>query len=187
MVAGLPPGPMGTAPENKPQMLSCARQLAMKILVKFRTMVNVAWGTKVNNREAFFFMRGFPATFLLSQRRAVVVAAFTEKQGWLTKKQLHTLCFEAGLHQVKEYNLDVLPQRKVVSAHIKFHAHGQLAEDAMIQFIRMKPEIWETMAAHLHDLKIKNPVEDTGIVHVDSVNPRTWLQERYGIQPTTEE
>jgi hypothetical protein len=159
----------------------------MQILVKFRTMVNVAWGTKVNNREAFYFMRGFPATFLLSHRRAIVVAAFTEKQGWFTKKKMHTLCFEAGLHQVKEYKLDVLPQRKVVSAHIKFHAHGQLAEDAMIQFIRMKPEIWETMASHLHELAIKNPVDDTGIVHVDSVNPRVWLNDRYGIKPVSDD
>jgi hypothetical protein len=173
--------------ENKPQMSARARQLAMKILVKFRTMVNVAWGTKVNNREAFFFMRGFPATFLLGQRRIVVVAAFTEKQGWFINKKVHTLCFEAGLHQLKEFKLDVLPQRKVVSAHITFHAHGQLAENAMIQFIRMKPEIWEKMVSHMHDLVIKNPVDDTGIVHVDSVNPRAWLNDRYGIKPISDE
>jgi hypothetical protein len=159
----------------------------MKILVKFRTMLNVAWGTKVNNREAFYFMRGFPATFLLTQRRAIIVAAFTEKQGWLTKKKLHTLCFEAGLHQVKEYKLDVLPQKKVVSARIFFNAHGQLADGAMIQFIRMKPEIWESLVKHLNGLVIKNPVEDTGIVHVDSLNPRVWLDERYGIKPVKED
>jgi hypothetical protein len=168
--------------ENKPQMSARARQLAMKILVKFRTMVNVAWGTKVNNREAFFFMRGFPATFLLSQRRVVIVAAFTEKQGWLVKKVLHTLCFEAGLHQLKEFKLDMIPKQKVFSAHISFHAHGQIAEDAMVQFIRMKPEIWETISRHLNGLKIKDPVEDTGIVFVDSLNPRAWLEDRYGIK-----
>ena len=155
----------------------------MKILVKFRTVLNVSWGTKVNDREAFFFMRGFPATFLLSQRRAIIVAAFTEKQGWFQKKKLHTLCFEAGLHQLKEYKMDVIPQRRIVSAHMKFHAHGQLAEDAMIQFIRMQPEIWNTITSHLDNLKIKDPVEDTGIVNVDDDDPRVWLKSRYGLQP----
>ncbi len=171
----------------KPQIFWTTRCRDMKILVKFRTMLNVAWGKKVNNREAFYFLRGFPGTFLLTQRRAIVVAAFTEKQGWLQKKRLHTLCFEAGLHEVKEYKMDIVPQRKVVSAHISFRAHGQIAEDGMIQFLHMKPEIWERMALILHDLKIKNPVADTGIVHVDSVDPRTWLEERYGIRPENED
>ncbi|MBN2154016.1 MAG: hypothetical protein JW839_21340 [Candidatus Lokiarchaeota archaeon] len=155
----------------------------MKILVKLRTMLNVSWGTKVNGREAFFFMRGFPATFMLSQRRAIVVAAFTEKQGWFQKKRLHTLCFEAGLHQVKEYKMDIVPQRRIVSAHMKFHVHGQLAEDAMIQFLRMPPDIWNAIIGHLDTLKIKEPVLDAGIVHVDDKDPRAWLKDRYGLQP----
>ena len=154
----------------------------MKILVKFRTTLNVAWGTKVNGREAFFFMRGFPATFLLTQRRAIVVAAFMEKQGWFQKKSMHTLCFEAGLHQLKEYRMDVIPQRRIVSAHMKFHAHGQIAEDAIIQFLRMSPDIWNVMKNHFDGLKIKDPVEDTGIVKVDEEDPRIWLKSRYGLQ-----
>ena len=159
----------------------------MKILVKFRTMLNVAWGTKVNNREAFFFMRGFPGTFLLTKRRATIVAAFTEKQGLFTKKKLHWLCFEAGLHEIKEYKFDLIPVRKIVSAHMTFHAHGQLAEDTMIQFIHMNPEIWNAISSHLDNLHIKNPVEDTGIVIVDSLNPQKWLQDRYDIVPESEE
>lgn len=155
----------------------------MKILVKFRTMVNVAWGTKVNNREAFYFMRGFPATFLLTQRRAIVVAVFTEKQGWLQKKKLHTLCFEAGLHEIKEYKMDVVPQRRIVSAHMTFHAHGQLAEGAMIQFIKMPPEIWSMITNHLDNLKIRDPVDDAGFVNVDDLDPRVWLRNRYDIRP----
>ncbi|MEX2682510.1 MAG: hypothetical protein Q6373_013000 [Candidatus Sigynarchaeota archaeon] len=149
--------------------------------MKFRTMLNVAWGTNVNGREAFFFMRGFPATFLLTQRRAIIVAAFMEKQGWFRKKKLHTLCFEAGLHQVKEYKMDIIPQRHIVSAHIKFHAHGQISEDAIIQFLRVPPDIWNVIVNHLEGLEIKDPVVDTGIVKVDEDEPRVWLKTRYGL------
>nr|MDO8114381.1 hypothetical protein [Candidatus Sigynarchaeota archaeon] len=150
--------------------------------MKFRTMLNVAWGTKVNNKEAFYFMRGFPGTFLLTERRAIIVAAFTEKQGLFKKKKLHQLCFEAGLHKVKEFKLDMIPQRRIMSAHITFYAHGQLAEDAMIQFLRINPDIWTAISAHLHDLKIKNPVADAGIVLVDTMDPRAWLNDRYDLQ-----
>ena len=59
----------------------------MKILVQFRSFINVVWGTNIQNREAFAYMRGFPATFFLTERRAIVVGEFLEKEGWLKKKK----------------------------------------------------------------------------------------------------
>lgn len=153
----------------------------MKILVQFKSLVNVVWGTPVNGREAFAFMRGFPATFLLTKRRAIVVAEFMEKQGWLKKKRLHALCFEAALQHVKEFTFHVVPARKVSTALISFHPHGQLGEGAVIHFVKMDPRIWQAIEGHLRGLQVKNPLDDSGIVHVDSYLPRGWLKARHGL------
>lgn len=153
----------------------------MKILVQFKTMLNVVWGTSVNGREAFAFMRGFPGTFLLTQRRAIVVAEFMEKQGWLKKKRLHALCFEAALHHVKEFKFHVVPARKMATAFISFDPHGQLGEGAVIQFLKMTPDIWTAIDEHLRGLDVKNPLDDSGIVHVDTLLPRGWLKARHGL------
>ena len=74
--------------------------------------MNVIWGTNIDGREAFAFLRGFPATFFLTERRAIVVGEFTEKQGWFHKKQYHRLVFEAGLHQLKDYKINIIPEKK---------------------------------------------------------------------------
>ena len=154
----------------------------MKILVQFKTLVNVVWGTPVDGREAFAFMRGFPATFLLTQRRAIVVAEFMEKQGWLKKKRLHALCFEAALQHVKEFTFHVVPARKVATAFISFHPHGQLGEGTVIQFLKMNPQVWSAIDEHLRGLDVKSPLTDSGIVHVDSLLPRGWLKARHGLE-----
>nr|MDO8119276.1 hypothetical protein [Candidatus Sigynarchaeota archaeon] len=153
----------------------------MKTLVRFRTLVNVIWGKPINGKEAFAFIKGFPATFILTQRRAIVVAEFLEKQGWFHKKAVHRLCFEARLDKVKEYKLEVFKERRIVSAIITFHPHGDIGETGMIQFLRMSPDVWPVIERHLATLDIKKPVEDGGIVLVDGVDPRAWIKDRYDL------
>jgi len=154
----------------------------MKVVVKFRTMLNVVWGTKVEGREAFAFVRGFPATFFLTERRAIVVGEFIEKQGWLQKKAYHRVIFEAGLDHLKEYKSQINPKKRVLTGYLSFHPHNQLGEGALIQFMRLRPEINRTIENHINGLSIKTPVEDSGIILVDSIAPppQQWLNKRFG-------
>ena len=154
----------------------------MKALVEFRTHINLIWGNKVANREAFAFMRGFPATFFLTERRAIVVAEFMENDGWFRKKKYHRVVFEAGLHKIKEFQINILPKKRIFAGFISFHPHNQLGEGTMIQFIKIKPEIGHAIKDHLEKIDIRNPVEDSGIVLVDEVCPRPqiWMNKRYG-------
>ncbi|QEE16710.1 hypothetical protein DSAG12_02540 [Promethearchaeum syntrophicum] len=154
------------------------------VIVQFRSYINVVWGTKVQNQEAFAYMKGFPATFFLTERRAIVVGEFLEKKGWLRKKIHHKIIFEAGLQHLKEYQINIFPEKKIFTGFISFHPHNQMGEGAIIQFLKMRPEIGDVIKKHLSKLNIKHPIEDTGIVMVDSQAPllQTWLNERLGIK-----
>ena len=156
----------------------------MKVLVKFRSIMNVIWGTNVEGREAFAFLRGFPATFFLTERRAIVVGEFTEKQGWFKKKSYHRLVFEAGLHELKDFKINIIPEKKILTGYIEFHPHGDLGKKAppIIQFLKMRPEIGEVISEHLSNLSIRHPVEDTGIILIDQKAPlpQKWLSKRFG-------
>ena len=136
----------------------------MKILVQFRSFINVVWGTNIQNREAFAYMRGFPATFFLTERRAIVVGEFLEKEGWFRKKKNHKVIFEAGLHYLKDFKINIIPEKKIFTGYISFHPHNQMGEGAIIQFLKMRPEIGDVINNHLSQLNIKHPIEDTGIV-----------------------
>jgi hypothetical protein len=154
----------------------------MKIYVKFRTLINLIWAAPINGREAFTFVKGFPATFFLTERRAIVVGEFTEKMGWLQKKAYHRVCFEAGLHQIKEWKHVIDGVKQMFLGYITFHAHGDLGEGAMIQFVKLNPTIAHAIDKHLNSISIKNPVEDSGIILIDDQCPRPqdWLNKRYG-------
>jgi len=158
----------------------------MKILVQFRSYFNLVWGTKNDKlqREAFAYIRGFPATFFLTERRAIVVGEFLEKEGWLKKKKHHRIIYEAGLQHLKEYKINIIPDKKIFTGFISFHPHNQMGEGAVIQFLKMRPEIGDIIEKHLSKINIKHPVEGTGIVMVDSRAPplQGWLNERLGIK-----
>ena len=158
----------------------------MKVLVKFRSILNVIWGTNIDGREAFAFLRGFPATFFLTERRAIVVSEFTEKQGWFQKKQYHRLVFEAGLHHLKDFKINILPEKKILTGYIQFDPHGVLGENTppTIQFLKMRPEIGEVISNHLSNLNIRHPVEDSGIIFYDQKAPlpQAWLSKRFGMK-----
>jgi hypothetical protein len=150
-----------------------------KIIVRFHSYLNLIWGKKINNREGFAFMRGFPATFFLMERRAVVVALFQEKMGWFHKPQIHQVCFEAGLDKLIDWKVTIDLKNKIKTAYLKFQPHGMLGE-AEIQFLRMDPKIGYVMQEFLTNLKVKNPILDTGIVRFDYI-PQQWLNERFAL------
>ena len=154
----------------------------MKVIVKFKSIINLVWGTPVNGREAFAFVRGFPATFFLTERRAIVVGEFLEKLGWFKQKQMHRIIFEAGLHKMKDFGINILPNKRIFTGFINFHPHNQIGEEATIQFLKMRPEIGKVIEDHLSNLDIKNPVEDSGIIMVDAtaIPPQRWLNKRFG-------
>ncbi|UYP43775.1 hypothetical protein NEF87_000060 [Candidatus Lokiarchaeum ossiferum] len=154
----------------------------MRVIVKFKTILNLVWGTPINGREAFAFVRGFPATFFLTERRAIVVGEFTEKVGWFKPKKMHRIIFEAGLHKLKEFNISIIPEKRIFAGFISFHPHNQVGENATIQFLKMRPEIGKVIEDHLSNLEIRNPAEDSGIVMVDAtaIPPQRWLNKRFG-------
>ncbi len=158
----------------------------MKILVQFRSYFNLVWGTQNENlnREAFAYIRGFPATFFLTERRAIVVGEFLEKEGWLKKKKQHRIIYEAGLEHLKDFKINIIPEKKIFTGFISFHPHNQMGEGAIIQFLKMRPEIGVVIEKHLSQLNIKHSIEDTGIVMIDSQAPPLgdWLNERLGIK-----
>ena len=156
----------------------------MKILVQFRSYINLVWGTKIQNREAFAYMRGFPATFFLTERRAIVVGEFLEKEGWFKKKKHHRVIYEAGLQHLKDFKINIIPEKKIFTGYLSFHPHNQMGEGAIIQFLKMRPEIGKNIEEHLSQLNVKHPIEDTGIIMVDSQAPplHDWLDERLGIK-----
>jgi hypothetical protein len=150
-----------------------------KIIVRFHSYLNLIWGKKINNREGFAFMRGFPATFFLMERRAIVVALFQEKMGWFHKPQIHQVCFEAGLDKLIDWKVKIDIKNKIKTAYLKFQPHGMLGE-AEIQFLRMDPKIGYVMEDFLRNLKVKNPIPDTGIVRFDII-PQKWMNERFAL------
>ena len=154
----------------------------MRVHVKFRSTFNLVWGTPVDGHEAFAFVKGFPATFILTDRRALVVGEFMEKMGWTKKKVHHRVIFEAGLQHFKEFKMKIEPTKRIFTAHIIFKAHGLLKEDSVIQFMKIDPAIGKIIEKQLTDIKIKYPLQDTGIVLVDKVAPpiQEWLTERLG-------
>ncbi|MHA1646897.1 MAG: hypothetical protein ACTSVL_04920 [Promethearchaeota archaeon] len=158
----------------------------MKILVQFRSYLNLVWGSQNEklNREAFAYMRGFPATFFLTERRAIVVGEFLEKEGWFKKKKHHRVIYEAGLQYLKDFKINIIPEKKIFTGYISFHPHNQMGEGAIIQFLKMRPEIGEDITKHLSQLNIKHPVEDSGIIMIDSNAPplQDWMNERLGIK-----
>jgi hypothetical protein len=145
-------------------------------------MFNVIWGTKIEGQEAFAYVKGFPATFFLTDRRAILVGQFTEKMGWFRKKTFHRVIFEAGLQSLKDFKKKIEPTKKINTAHLTFHAHGDLAEDSLIQFMKIRPEIAKVIEEHVTNLEIKNPLNDTGIILIDEHAPpiQEWLNQRFG-------
>jgi hypothetical protein len=156
----------------------------MRVLVEFKSIMNLVWGKPILGYEAFAFLRGFPATFLMTERRAIVFAIFMEKQGWFRKRKIHRVCFEAGLHEVKEFKMNIIPDKRIFSGFISFNPHNDIGENATIQFLHMRPEIAIAIEEHLTDLKIKSPVKDSGIVLVDDIcpNPQLWINKRLGLK-----
>ncbi|MHA1602193.1 MAG: hypothetical protein ACTSUI_04205 [Promethearchaeota archaeon] len=156
--------------------------IEMHTIVKFKTYINLSWMNSIDGREAFAFSRGFPATFFLTERRAIVVGEFSEKNGWLRKKTYHRIVFEAGLHELKDFNIAIVPSKRIFSGFISFHAHGDLGEGTTIQFLKMRPEVGPIIEEHLSNLKIIRPVEDSGILLFDQIAPRPqdWLNKRFG-------
>ncbi len=153
----------------------------MRTIVKFRTYLNVVWASSINGKEAMAFVNGFPGTFFLTSRRAIVLGEFAEKKGWLRKKKFHRIVFEAGLHQLKDFNFQFVPKRKAYTGVLSFNGHNQLGDGASIQFLKIPNNIKNAIEEHIKDLKIKNPVSDTGIVLLDTQAPplQRWLQERF--------
>ncbi|TFH27363.1 MAG: hypothetical protein E4G98_06200 [Promethearchaeota archaeon] len=154
----------------------------MRVHVKFRSTFNLVWGTPVDGIEAFAFVKGFPATFMLTDRRALVVGEFMEKMGWFQKKAYHRVIFEAGLQYVKEFKMKIEPTKRIFTAHITFKAHGLLKEDSVIQFMNIKPDIGKAIEKFIAELQIKSPLEDSGIVLVNKNAPpiQEWLNQRLG-------
>ncbi|WP_457557485.1 hypothetical protein [Candidatus Harpocratesius sp.] len=159
----------------------------MRVIVKFRSMFNLVWGSDVSGYKAFAFVKGFPATFFLTERRAIIVGNFIEKMGWFHKKKVHRVIFEASLQYLKEFKMKIDPPKRIFTAFLSFHAHGQLQEDSVIQFMKIKPEIGQAIEKYVKDLKIKNPIEDSGIVLVDENAPpiQQWLNKRFGSKKGT--
>ncbi|MHA1777056.1 MAG: hypothetical protein ACTSWC_09780 [Promethearchaeota archaeon] len=154
----------------------------MRVLVKFRSNYNVVWGSEIAGYKAFAYVKGFPATFFLTERRAIVVGNFSEKIGWFRKKVIHRIIFEASLEYVKEFKMKIDPPKKIFTAFLSFHPHGQLQENSVIQFLKIQPKIGKVIEDYVKDLKIKNPVLDSGIVLVDEIAPpiQEWLNKRFG-------
>ncbi len=154
----------------------------MKVLAKFKTNLNVVWEKPVNGQKSFAFVKGFPGIFYLTQRRAIVVAEFTEKTGWMKKKAYHRLIFEAGLHEVSDFQVNINYKDKIFNGYISFHAHNDVGEGAVIQFLKMDPTIGKVIEEHLTDLDIRKPMEETGIVKIDrdAPHPQVWLKKRFG-------
>ncbi len=154
----------------------------MRVHVKFRSTFNLVWGTPVDGHEAFAFVKGFPATFILTDRRALVVGEFMEKMGWFRKKSYHRVIFEAGLQYVKEFKMKIEPTKQISTAHIIFKAHGLLKEDSVIQFMKIDHKIGKAIEKHLTEIQIKSPLDDTGIVLVNKNAPpiQEWLNQRLG-------
>ena len=154
----------------------------MKTIVKLKTHLNLVWGRKVNGIEAFAFLRGFPATFFLTKRRIIVLGEFSEKQGWIRKKKIHRVVFEASLDKLKEFKFDFKPKKTYITGHISFHPHGDLGPNSLIQFIKIPIEIKNAIEEYLENLVIKNPLQDSGIILVDgsAPPPQYWLDKRFG-------
>ena len=145
-------------------------------------MLNVVWGTNIDGKEAFAFVKGFPGLFLLTQRRAIVVGEFEEKKGWFRKKERHRICFEASLDEVKECAMEVNLKKKRHYGYVSFHAHGHLSEKATIQFLKMESKMAKKIKDHLDGLDIRKPLEDSGIILIDKYCPdlEEWLKTRVG-------
>ena len=151
-----------------------------RVIVKFRTNLNVYWGRQLGPYKGFTYLRGFPALFIMTQRRAIVVGEFLEKQGWFKKKRYHRICFEAGLNYVKDFKMDVNIPKKRHYGHISFYPHNQLGEGTVIQFLNMNYQIADAITRHLNNLEIKKPVDDTGIILIDGMCPPLdkWVKSR---------
>jgi len=151
-----------------------------EFIVKFKTMLNVIWGKKIDGRESFAFVKGFPGLFLMTKRRAMVLAEFTEKQGWFKKKHYHRIVFEAGLQHVKNIEMDVDHAKKRHYGMVSFKPHGNLGKGTLIQFLNMNQKMEYAITNYLDGLTIKKPLEDTGIILIDKYcpKPEEWLSKR---------
>ena len=108
-------------------------------------------------------------------------AEFTEKTGWLRKKKFRRIVYEASLHKLKDVHFEFVAKRKAYVGYLKFHAHNNLSEDSLIQFLKIPNNIKESIENYLKELSIKNPIEDSGIVllDTDAPPPQRWLNERF--------
>ncbi|MHA1340018.1 MAG: hypothetical protein ACTSRZ_07480 [Promethearchaeota archaeon] len=132
--------------------------------VKWKTHVNLVWGKPIgpDKKEAIAYVRGFPATFLLSDRRAFVLGSFVEKKGLFSKATNNYVYFEADLKYLKDYQLEITKSAR--SGFISFNSHGDII-NGVIHFIKMLPEIIQPIKNILENASnIRKPYENSGIV-----------------------
>ena len=123
------------------------------------------------------YIRGFPGTLYLTNRRVLIVAMFAEKMGWFRKKRIVKFGFEAGLHMIKEWKISKDQKGFLVGA-ITFHPHGMLGETTL-QFIRLEPNIAKFIQEFFSNKEpIKKPIGDTGIVYFGE-DPVQWANMRF--------
>ena len=154
----------------------------VKILVKFRTFINVVWEKEQHGEKAMAFVNGFPGLFILTQRRAIVIGEYMEKQGWLKKKTVRKVIFEASLDKLKNFSFDFNLKTHKFSGYISFHEHNQIGEGALIMFLKMNKAISEAITNHFTEINVKNPLNDSGIVIIDEdvEDSVAWLNNRLG-------
>lgn len=150
-----------------------------EIRVQWKTHVNLVWGKPIEyngkQREAIAYVKGFPATFYLTDRRAFVVGAFVEKKNIFSKSANHYIYYEVALHHLKKYELDIYKNTRV--GYISFYPHGDI-QDGIIHFIRLDPTMLKPIKEVLERAKdIKKPREDSGIVILGQ-NPQQIFEKR---------
>jgi hypothetical protein len=151
----------------------------IEVKVQWKTNVNLVWGKPIEyngkKREAIAYVKGFPATFYLTDRRAFVVGAFVEKKNIFSKSANHYVYYEVALHYLRKYELDIHKNARV--GYISFNAHGDI-QDGIIHFIRLDPKMIKPIKEVLENVRnIKKPREDSGIV-VLGENPQRIFEKR---------
>lgn len=146
------------------------------IIIKYRSFFNVVWGTPIQGKEALCFVKGFPGLFVLTERRAIIIAQYLEKQGWFKPKKLMNFCFEGGLDHLIKHEITINATKRIFRGYLKFSPHGVLGE-AILQFVKLDPRIGRSLQEYLDKMKILHPITDSGIVRFD-IMPQIWLKDR---------
>lgn len=152
----------------------------MRVIAQFRSVFNVSWESDQHGLKAFAYVRGFPATIFLTSRRLILIGEFLEKEGWLKKKKFHRIIFEASLAELKNFELNLDPNKKLRTGFISFHAHGDIGEGATIQFFKVDLKIGQIIKDYLTRIDIKKPPTDSGIIMIEDDAPpvTNWVKDR---------